>query len=186
MKVLLIPEDQTVDQYIIKPVVESLLADLGKANARVDVLGEPRLRGAGQALDPTVVGQIVAENRMVDLFLLLVDRDCDREGNEARAAEREGEYAGRLIACCAWQEIEVWMLTAFKERLRAEFSVSWREVREECDPKERFAEPLLEGLGSSGPGRGRKAAMRYVKLTDLMTCDELVALRERLRQFLAR
>lgn len=175
MKVLVIPEDQELDQYIVKPVAELLLTDVG-LNANVEVLPEPRLRGASDALNAETLKEIIDDNPMVDLFLLLVDRDCDRDSNESKAKVREAEHPGRLLACCAWQEIEVWMLSSFKERLDA----SWNEVRQECDPKERYAEPVLRELKSSGPGRGRKAAMRYVKLSSLLTCSELVELRNRL------
>lgn len=175
MKVLVIPEDQELDQYIVKPVVELLLSEAG-VTAKVEVLPEPRLRGASDALNAATLREIVVDNPMVDLFLLLVDRDCDRDSNEAKVRTREQEHAGRLLACCAWQEIEVWMLAAHKEKLDA----TWNEVRSECDPKERFAEPLLKSLGSSGPGRGRKAAMRSVKLSSLLTCGELEQLRVRL------
>ena len=45
MKVLVIPEDQVLDQFVVKPIVEALFADLGQP-AQVTVLPEPRLRGA--------------------------------------------------------------------------------------------------------------------------------------------
>lgn len=168
MKVLVIPEDQELDQYIVRPVVEKLFKQLGKT-PRIDVLPEPRLRGASDALDRETITEIVAENPMVDLFLLLVDRDCNRENNEPKARTREQEHTGKLLACSAWQEIEVWMLAGYKIRLAS----SWAEVRADCDPKERYAEPLLKELNSASPGGGRKAAMRGVTVDQLMTCDEL-------------
>src|SRR5690349_5555638 len=109
---------------------------------------------------------------MQDLFLLIVDRDCDREGHVAKAAARQREHEGKLIACLAIQEVEVWLLALYKDDLDCTFT----EVRKECDPKERWAEPLLERLGSRGPGRGRKSAMRALsgKWRSLRgTCDEL-------------
>lgn len=176
MKVLVIPEDQELDQYIVKPAVQLMLKELD-VTARVDVLPEPRLRGASEALDRSLIAEIVRDNPMIDLFLLLVDRDCDREGNEQRAREREAEHP-RLLACCAWQEVEVWLLSAYKDRL----NTPWATVRQDCDPKESFAEPLLNELGTSGPGRGRKAAMSMVRFDDLMTCSELRSFYERLRE----
>jgi len=179
MKVLVIPEDQELDRYIVKPVIEALFADLQLA-ARVDVLPEPRLRGANDALDPQVIRGIVDENPMADLFLLVVDRDCNREKNEERARGREREHQEKLVACLAHQELEVWMLALYKDELDASFT----EVRAECDPKERWASSLLAKLGTDGPGQGRKRAMRALKgkwrsLRD--TCTELRDLEDAIR-----
>ena len=176
MKVLVIPEDQTHDQYIIKPVIEALFADL-QLPARVNVLPEPRLRGYTQALDPDMIGGIVRDNPMEDLFLLLVDRDCDRNHAEAKAAAIQKEHATKLICCLAIQEIEVWMLALHADSLDAPLS----EIRRHCDPKERWAEPLLKRLGMDGPGAGRKKAMRALQgqwrsLRD--RCNELKSLQD--------
>jgi hypothetical protein len=157
VKVLIIPEDPSLDKYILKPIVERLFCDLGRV-ARIDVLEEPHLKGVAQALDATIVNEIVRDNPMEDLFLLIVDRDCNRFKNVERAASREAEHTGRLIACLAVEEVEVWMLALHRERL----SAGWADVRNECDPKERFADPLLDMLGRDSPGRGRKGAMRLL------------------------
>lgn len=177
MKVLIIPEDQTLDGFIARPVVEAILKDAGIA-ARVDVLPEPRLRGAADALDPDTLRTIIATNPMIDRFILVVDRDCDRNGHVAKANAREQEH-DKLVTCIAVQEIEVWMLALYKERL----SARWSEIREHCDPKEEWADPLLSRLGTSGPGGGRKRAMRALrgKLTSLLSlCGELAELRNKL------
>jgi hypothetical protein len=182
LKVLVIPEDQELDRYVVKPVIEALFKDLGRP-ARIDVLPEPRLRGASDALDGGMIDEIVAENPMVDLFLLIVDADCDRDGNRTKVAARATEHEGRLIACVAEQEVEVWLLALYKEELGVQFS----KVRQHCDPKEEWAEPLLEKLGTGSPGRGRKAAMRrlsgaYRSLRD--TCTELRVLENSIRAWL--
>jgi hypothetical protein len=174
VKVLVIPEDQTHDSFIIKPVVEAILADLGRR--RVDALPEPRLRGSADALDAALISSIVDSNPMVDLFVLAVDRDCNREGNESRASARVAEHPGKLIACVAHQEVEVWMLALHIDAVGAPFA----EIRANCDPKEPYAEPLLDRLGSrGGPGAGRKAAMRKLagNVRSLMSrCAELAQL----------
>lgn len=177
MKVLIIPEDQTLDGFIAKPVIEAIFNDLD-INATVDVLPEPRLRGAGDALDPNTLQFIIESNPMIDRFILVVDKDCDRNGHVAKASDREQEH-DRLLICIAVQEIEVWMLALYKDRLDAR----WPQVREHCDPKERWAEPLLNQLGKSGPGNGRKKAMRALKgnLTSLLSlCNELQELRDKI------
>jgi hypothetical protein len=179
VKIAIIPEDQHADQYIVGPIVERIARDVGISGV-VRVLFEPRLRGASEALNPGVLAEIVNENRMVDAFVLVVDRDCDREHHEARLADRVREHGGKVIGCLARQEVEVWMLALHAKEL----SASWTEVLEECDPKERFAEPLLKRLGRDGPGRGRKAAMSALDgdgmKTLLTKCSELSALRDAL------
>ena len=175
MKVLIIPEDPTHDPHIIKPIIQALLDELGR-KAWVDVLRDPHLRGTSEALDAATIAAIVTENPMIDLFLLVIDRDCNREGNESKAATRAREHDGKLIACLAKQEVEVWLLALHTEQLDA----PWQSIRAECDPKERFGEPLLRRLGSVGPGAGRKAAMRALpgNLRPLLSrCDELAQLK---------
>ncbi len=180
MKVLIIPEDQALDQYIVKPVVEAMLND-AEIPSRVDVIAEPRLRGASEALDAKVIDTIIKNNPMVDLFLLIVDRDCNRERNEERAEARQREHEGKLLACVAHQEVEVWMLALYADRLDV---TGFAEVRQECDPKERWAEPLLRGFGGSGPGKGRKRAMSALKgswRSLAGRCPELLALQMSVR-----
>ena len=88
MKVLVIPEDPTLDQYILKPIVERLFADLGKT-PRVQILSNPRLRGIAQALDPARIANVVRKYPMVDLFLVMVDRDW-----RSQAAKRRDHAGG--------------------------------------------------------------------------------------------
>lgn len=185
MKVLVIPEDSTRDQYILKPIVEALFADLGR-KARVDVLKDPHLRGTSEALAQKMVGRIVAENPMEDLFLLMVDRDGDRWNNTHQAAAREADHPNRVIACLAVEEVEVWMLALHREEL----GVAWAEVREHTDPKEHYADPFLRQKGwLMQVGSGRKRAMQglgaqWKALLDF--CPELKELRDRLRAWLER
>jgi hypothetical protein len=178
VKVLVIPEDPRLDQYILKPIIERIFADLQKS-PRVTVLSNPRLRGVAEALDAAILADIVATYPMNDLFLVLVDRD----GVEARqdlARVRETEHSGRLLVCLAIEEIEVWMLAIHSENL----DVPWREVREEVHPKERFAHPFLaERAPKLDPGRGRAWAMRAIAgqwRGVLERCPELKELRRRI------
>lgn len=154
MRILIIPEDQECDRYIVKPVIEALFSHI-RVPARIDVLPEPRLRGADQALEPGLLRTIIEGNPMVDLFLLIIDRDCNRMRNVERTRARITEHHGRLIGCVAHQEIEVWLLALYTKKMTSPF----REIREHCDPKEHFAEPFLKELDADGPGGGRKRAM---------------------------
>jgi hypothetical protein len=175
VNVLVIPEDPTLDEHVLQPVIAHVFRDLERP-ARVRILKDPHLRGAAQALDPAVVAAIVRDNPMEQIFVLVVDRDCNRMGNEEKAAARVAEHAGKLVACLAFEEVEVWMLALHRERL----AMPWREIRAECDPKERFAEDLLDQLGRDTPGHGRKGAMRGLGARWkglLQMCPELEALK---------
>ncbi len=179
MKVLVIPEDPTYDQYILKPIVERIFRDLGRT-ARVWVLQNPRLSSVSQALDATTLAEIVDRHPMVDLFLVLVDRDGDAVGRPARARAREDAHPGRLFVCLAVEEVEVWMLAIHRDKL----SEPWNDVRAEHHPKERFADPFLNKHAPKlGPGAGRKWAMRGLgpKWQGVLgVCPELADLLQRL------
>lgn len=184
MKVMVIPEDPELDRYILKPIVEQLFADHHK-RPRVEVLSKPRLRGVAQALDPTKLADIVDTYPMFDLFLVMVDRDG--EETRRRVAEaREAEHHGRLLACLAIEEIEVWMLALHRTRIAA----PWQEIRSERDPKERFARPFLAANAPKlAPGSGRKWAMEDLgsKWRGLLAvCPELDELKQRIGAWLAR
>lgn len=186
MKVLVIPEDQENDQYIVKPVLERLFEDLG-LSAQVTILPEPRLRGDQDALDRQLIAQIVTDRApMTDLFLLVIDRDCNREKHEQRLQARVAEHGAKMLGVLAVQEIECWMMALHEP---SALGARWQEIRDHCDSKEAYAEPLLAKLGSLGPGGGRKAAMRALKSNWkrlLDRCEELQDLRERIRAHFAK
>ncbi len=181
MKVLIIPEDPTHDQYVLKPVLERIFQEIGR-KVRIDVLGDPHLRGVDQALDRETITTIIDDNPMIDIFLLIVDLDCNRYHNRERADDREQEHRGRLLTCLAVQEVEVWLLALHPGQIGG----AWAEVRADCDPKERYSDPFLDALGSDGPGKGRKKAMRalpgnWSRLVRL--CPEIKDLQERLAEW---
>lgn len=183
MKVLVIPEDPTLDQHILKPIVEAMFADLGR-KARVVILREPHLRGVDEAMAPEVVRDIIANRSMFDLYLLLLDRDADPH-RQAAVDALERAHPGKLFGCLAIEEVEVWMLALHRDALVDR----WPEIRAERDPKERFATPfLVERRWNTGLGRGRAHAMRALpgQLRALLSlCPELAELRDRLRAQLA-
>jgi hypothetical protein len=149
----------------------------------VEVLRDPHLRGQQQALDPGLLTEIIEDNPMVDLFLLMVDRDCNRLGTSEKVADRERELS-RLVGCVAIEELEVWMLGLYDQK---QLPAPWKEIRSHCDPKEQFAEPFLAQAGwSTYVGRGRKRAMDALGgggLRRLLArCEELRALRDHLAQ----
>lgn len=187
MRVLVVPEDPVKDRYILKPVVEQIFDDLDRPKTRVEVLENPRLQGVAEALSKKTLADIVQSPRyrMIDLVLVLVDRDGDAAARPRVAAEREQEHPDRLFVSLAIEEVEVWMLALHRDALKA----PWRQVRAEHHPKETFAEPfLLEHAPRGNPGRGRAWAMHALDrkawrvLLDL--CPELDELKQKIASVL--
>ncbi len=172
MNVLLIPEDFRKDQYVVKPIIKKMLAEIGKPNANVQVCQDPLLGGIGEALKWTRISEILDQYRgMVQIFLLLVDRDgvegrrqsLDKLETQAAECLQEGRV---LFGENAWQEIEVWAIAG--QDLLAGWS--WQEIRNEVHPKETYFEPLAQSrqlTHEPGEGRktlGREAATNYSRL----------------------
>lgn len=186
---LVIPEDFRKDQYVLEPLVRALMAEAGRPRAKVEVCKDPLLGGLSAALDPARLAEVIERYPMVDLFLLVVDRDgepgrrdaLDRVEREsaARLAARQG-----FIGECAWQELEVWLLAGHE--LPAAWT--WAEVRAEPHAKERFFEPFARQCGVvEHPGEGRKtlareAASRYARVRQLCP-EDVQRLEERVRAF---
>lgn len=190
MDVMIIPEDPTLDQHILKPVVERIFNDIGRS-ANVEVLQDPRMQGIDMALDPEIVQNEVIDiyRWMVDLFVVIVDRDCNQVSNEQRAATLRKRINDPLLVCLAREEVEAWMLYLHRAQLHQHLNAGFGDVRDSCSPKEEYAEPLLDTLNwTMTVGKGRKKAMRnlgehWQGLTSV--CDELDALREQIRDHLS-
>jgi hypothetical protein len=180
VKILIILEDPRHDQFIVKPVIEKLVVDLGR-RASVEVLRDPHLRGVDDALNRDTLAAIVEDNPMIDLFLLIVDRDGNRTNNEERITDRQAEIGGKLIGCLAVEEVEVWMLALHADK---SLPAPFREIRKHFDPKEAYADPFLERQGwATDVGGGRKRAMDALAggLRRLLSrCPEVRELRGRL------
>jgi len=162
VKVLVVLEDPTLDQYIVKPIVE-----------------KPYMRGVKNVFDQ--IDGIVEDNPMVDLFLIVIDRDCDRENHTGKLRIRVERHEDTMVGCLAREEVEVWMLAA-----QNNLPASWGEIRRHCDPKEHFAERWLaaNGFTSADVGHGRKRAMQALPTNFrrvLSRCDELRELSAELR-----
>src|SRR5690349_9322138 len=142
MKVLIVCEDPTHDQYIVKPIVQKLFDDLGKT-VSADVLTDPHLRGIDDLL--AQINDIFADNQMVDIFVVVVDNDCGRQSNAARIANAIATQP-KAVACLAIEEVETWMLCLHD----AVLPEPWSKIRADCDVKEHFALPFLETQGFGG------------------------------------
>jgi hypothetical protein len=188
VRVLIIPEDFRKDQFILRPVIVRMLKHIG-VRAKVEMCWT-RLAGVGEALKWDRISEILDDNRnMVDLFLLIVDRDCKEsrrqrlDNIEAKAKKFFGEARSCLIAENAWQEVEVWVLAGMPDLPR---EWAWAEVRAECDPKETYYDPFAEQRGvcfAAAEGRdvlGKEAAANYKRVRALCP-DDIQNLETRIR-----
>jgi hypothetical protein len=181
-RVLIIPEDPTYNGYILQPLVERMLSELGKPNARVAVLTNPKLNGYVHAVS-AIKGDLADRYGHLDLWLFLPDGD--RAGN---LEQLENELAGRsvhLFCCAAQPEVEAWLLAGHRDKL----GIGWPQVREHRRLKEDVFDPFLAQYGDSrSPGGGRERLIRetlnnYRGL--LSVCPELATLEDRLKGFLS-
>lgn len=186
MKVLVIPEDFRKDQYILKPLISSLVKALGARSTRVEICRDPLLGGIGEALKSERLEAIVERHKgMTDLFVLCVDRD-GIVGRRQRLNQLEAYFAGftLFLAENAWEELETWALAGLD--LPSEWG--WTEVRSEVDVKERYFEPYAQQRGlSDSPGGGRKTlgeeASHRINVIRQKCPEDFDALAERLQAF---
>lgn len=185
-RVAVISEDHTRDEYIFRPVVERLLSDIGLA-ARVEP-AKARIQGWQNALAAATWSKIQKTHFKTNLFLFLIDRDCDphrqRKLDVAMERARKSLPNRIVLGSLAIEELEVWALAPHHDALGKDWSL----VRKECDVKRVYFEPFVARQGwSAEPGRGRQAAM--ARLRDRWDsvkarCPELQALAEQIRKAL--
>jgi hypothetical protein len=187
MNVLVIPEDFRKDQYILKPILDAMFQAIGRPRAKVRVCQDPLLGGIDQATQWERIRDVLDLYRgMVDVFLLIVDRDgnsgrrvaldnLERKAKDYLAADRF------FLAESAWQEVEVWVLAG--HQLPAHWR--WSDIRRHPDSKEAYFEPFAKSQGViDGPGHGRKtlaiqAAANYRRIRDLCR-EDVASLQDRL------
>ncbi|MGO9199113.1 MAG: hypothetical protein ACLQM8_01070 [Limisphaerales bacterium] len=177
-RVLVIPEDPTHNGYILRPLVERMLAETGRPNARVIILTNPRVTGYEQAVE-AIKGELAVRYRHFDLWLFMPDADKARNVDDLEHnLERRGI---RLISCAAQPEVEAWLLAGHREHL----GMKWSELRVHPRLREEVFEPFLREHGdprSAGAGRAtltRATLSNYQSL--LALCPELKKLDQRLR-----
>jgi hypothetical protein len=81
LRVLVIPEDPTNNGYILKPLVERMMVEVNKPNARVVVLPNPRMQGYDHAVS-AIRGELGGRWGHYDLWLFLPDADRAKGLNE--------------------------------------------------------------------------------------------------------
>ena len=179
MKVLVIPEDQTHNGYLLRPLVKAIMADAGRRSAKVKIVSKPRLRGYDHAIK-------AIREELPDLYgffdLWLFFPDADRANDDAmQALERDLAVPGITLLCCAAQpELEIYACAAF----RSDMQETWDEARRHPKMKEEVFQPLakLHGdLRQPGESRGLMIAESLRNLPLLFQlCPELKRLRDRI------
>lgn len=164
LRVMLIPEDYTLDQYIARPLAQRLLLDLNRPQARLEICTNPRFRGnkgTTGVLNADNIVKVIQLYPMYNVFIALVDADGDPD----RQAELDGlerdvspylSEGQAFLAEDAHQELEVWLLAG----LRLPPAWRWEQVRSEPHPKEEYYLPYAQERGVLDTvGGGRKVLM---------------------------
>lgn len=160
--VLVIPEDFTKDEHVLLPIVRRVLVDSGKPNAAVLVCRDPNFQGISGALDHNRVREeVILRYPMVDLFILIVDRD-GRQGRAEAVAGLAGRVRSdlkdnqRFLSVLAHQEVEILPIAGHN----LSTGWSWNEIREDGDVKNTYFMELAAREGTLLlPHHGRKKLM---------------------------
>jgi hypothetical protein len=189
MKVAVVCEDHTHDQFILRPLLEAALATLGKPRARVHIVSNPRLTGFDNLIR-RLCEIVVRYELLADVIVVAFDVDCE-DGRDGRSHKRS-RVQQALSACQspkvatvgAVQELEVWALWGSRGTL----GIPWSTIREERHPKEVFFEPLVtqaDRLTSDG-GRSRLMELSLTPNIRSLTqgCPEVSLLIEDMRNII--
>lgn len=179
MNILVIPEDPTYDQHILKPLFEQLFRSIGKGKVRLKVCHDPILGGVGEALKSHRLAEIIERyGGMIDMFILCVDRDGEL-GRKDRLLDIEAEFnpSNVLLAENAWEEIETWALAG----VELPKNWKWGDIRTEIHVKEVYFDRLVKmrkltrspGLGRKQLGREAASNIRLVRTRCVEDFDDL-------------
>ena len=150
-RVLVIPEDPTNNGYILKPVVEMVLAEAGRPTAKVYVLTNPRLRGFDHAVQ-AIRDELPNRYRHMDLWLFMPDADRATPAAMKDLEDHIASVGVALLCCPAQPEVEIYACSAYSR----DMGVSWAEARKHGTFKEDVFAQLLEAHGDRRrPGAGR-------------------------------
>jgi hypothetical protein len=182
-RVLIIPEDPIYNGFILRPLGEKIMRELGKTNARIEVLTNPKLSGFEHA--KSQLDAICERYNHYDLILFLPDRDGKqtRDAVLEKITERLQEEGYPFIATAAIEEVEAWLLAGHKTSLKR----NWVAIRGDAHIKENDFLEFINEYGDDGPGQGRERLMRKTlrNFSGLcQTCSELRRLTSKIRQLL--
>lgn len=178
-RVLVIPEDPTNNGYILKPLMQAILEDVGKPKAKVTVLTNPKVEGYDAAVK-AIRGELAERYGYWDLWIFMPDADL-AEADAMRQLEDElAARKIRLLCCPAQPEVEVYACVPY----RGEIKEGWEQARKDKNFKENVFEPLLAKHGDArraGKGRDWMIAEALQNLEALYKfCPEIKDLRERI------
>lgn len=160
-------EDPLLDQYVAVPVVTAIFRQgLGRAQAKVRAITNPRIRGIENLLDsvPSLVTRYAPLGTCV---VFVADLDCQDGGDgrgdrfhafQSRLEQLPPHLREKTSVVLAVQELEVWALWGSRSLLDDDWSV----VRAERDPKETHFDTLVRSEDRLALGKGRS---RLVKLS---------------------
>jgi hypothetical protein len=161
--VLVVPEDFTKDEHILKPLVVKILEEAGRPRATVQVCRDPNFQGVSNAMNiGRLKDEVIRRYPMVDLFLLFVDRD-GVSGRETQATRIEEDLTPelkgrqkRFLAALAHQEVEVFILAGHE----LPPGWPWQQVRADPDVKNSCFSDLVRLKNTANqPHEGRKSLM---------------------------
>lgn len=181
---MVIPEDPTHNGHILKPLVERVMAEVGKQNANIVVLTNPSMKGFEDAKKQ--LENVFEKYPHYNLFLFLPDRDGSDERDKSLSALTTQYQRQHIpfIAKAAVEEVEVWLLAGHKNKL----SKNWSDVRADTSVKETTFHPFLNQYGDESPGNGRARLMRETlrSFKGLKTlCPELEELTDDIRKLIS-
>ena len=180
LNVLLILEDSLVDQYIAVPVIKRIFEDLGRPNAKILPLFNPRVRGHADAYDK-VANDLEAFRKSHLVWIFLQDADCVRDIPHLRGKVLNAGV--RLASIAIAPEIEVWLLAGFGAELG-----NWQAVRNHHRLKEDIFQPFLNQKKlQQRIGGGRVELMREALKnwnTVKTRCPEITELTQQLKEIL--
>ena len=181
-RVLVIPEDPTNNGYILKPVVEMVMEEVGRPRARVAVLTNPRLRGYDHAVR-AIHNELAVRYRHRDLWLFFPDADRATPDAMKYLEDSLKSEDITLLCCPARPEVEIYACVAYRDAI----GIRWQVARNHTTFKETVFEPLLNAHGDKRPGggRGRMTKQSLANRQSFFSrCPEIAKLRDRIERAL--